>query len=333
MAPAPSLFGSAAPVSFVRFARHHAFAGIFCSRYRRCSAFDRPRSRSARECGQWHTGVMSDIPVMKLNDGYEIPQLGFGVFLVEEDEAQRVVMDALETGYRHIDTAKIYGNEEGVGRAIAESGIARKDLYITTKLWNDDQPKARQALEQSLERLGLDYVDLYLIHWPCARQDAYLDAWHEMEKCREDGLIRSIGVWNFLPKHLERLLGESETVPVVNQIELHPTYQQSSVTQYSRSHDIAIEAWGPLGQGKYDLFGEKPIKEAAEAHGKTPAQVVLRWHLQMKNIIFPKSVHVERMRENMEIFDFTLTSDEMSAITALERGNRVSSHPDEVEVD
>lgn len=278
---------------------------------------------------------MSEIPNIKLNDGNLIPQLGFGVFKVDENDAERVVSEALEAGYRHIDTAKIYGNEEGVGRAIEKSGIDRSELFITTKLWNDDQKNPKDALDASLERLGLDYVDLYLIHWPCEKQGAYVDAWEELGKQREAGLAKSIGVCNFLPKHLDNLLspGGEPIVPVVNQIELHPTYQQREVTEYCRSRGIEIEAWGPLGQGKYDLFNEEPIAQAAKAHGKTPAQVVLRWHIQEGNIIFPKTSHKERMVENMDIFDFELTDEEFLKIHDLERGNRVAAHPDEVDVD
>ncbi|OFT53890.1 2,5-diketo-D-gluconic acid reductase [Actinomyces sp. HMSC06A08] len=278
---------------------------------------------------------MSNIPNIKLNDGNLIPQLGLGVFKVDADDAERVVSEALEAGYRHFDTAKIYGNEEGVGRAIASSGIAREELFITTKLWNDEQKNAKEALQASLERLGLDYVDLYLIHWPCEKQGAYTSAWEELGRQREAGLVKSVGVCNFLPKHLDNLLspGGEPLVPAVNQIELHPTYQQREVTEYCRSRGIEIEAWGPLGQGKYDLFNEEPIAQAAKAHGKTPAQVVLRWHIQEGNIVFPKTTHKERMAENLDIFDFELTDEEFLKIHALERGNRVAAHPDEIDVD
>jgi 2,5-diketo-D-gluconate reductase A len=272
------------------------------------------------------------VPTLDLNSGHSIPQLGFGVFKVDPAETERIVTDALEAGYRHIDTAAIYGNEEGVGRAIAASGIPRDELFITTKLWNDDQgtDSAFAAIDRSLDKLGLDFVDLYLIHWPTPKKDRYVESWHALEQIAADGKSRSIGVSNFLVPHLERIIGEGGTVPAVNQIELHPAYQQRDVTEFSREHGIHIEAWGPLGQGKYPLFDEEPVAAAARAHGVTPAQAVLKWHLQIGNIVFPKSNSAERIRENLDLFGFELTTDEVEAISALERGGRVSAHPDEV---
>jgi 2,5-diketo-D-gluconate reductase A len=272
------------------------------------------------------------VPTLDLNSGHSIPQLGFGVFKVDPAETERIVIDALEAGYRHIDTAAIYGNEEGVGRAIAASGIPRDELFITTKLWNDDQgtDSAFAAIDRSLDKLGLDFVDLYLIHWPTPKKDRYVESWHALEQIAADGKSRSIGVSNFLVPHLERVIGEGGTVPAVNQIELHPAYQQRDVTEFSREHGIHIEAWGPLGQGKYPLFDEEPVAAAARAHGVTPAQAVLKWHLQIGNIVFPKSNSAERIRENLDLFGFELTTDEVEAISALERGGRVSAHPDEV---
>ncbi|MRG60967.1 aldo/keto reductase [Agromyces sp. CFH 90414] len=271
------------------------------------------------------------VPRVQLNDGQSIPQLGFGVFKVDPDETQRIVRDALEVGYRHIDTARIYGNEEGVGRAIAESGIPREELYITTKLWNDDQgtQSVLDAFDRSLERLGLEYLDLYLIHWPTPARDRYVETWKAFEQLRETGRVRSIGVSNFLRHHLERLLDETDVVPVVDQIELHPAHQQPETTTFADEHGIRIEAWGPLGQGKYPLFELPEVTEAASAHGKTPAQVVIRWHLQRGHILFPKSNRRERMAENLDVFDFELTEAEVDAITGLEREGRVSAHPDE----
>ncbi|GGH37970.1 aldo/keto reductase [Microbacterium album] len=272
------------------------------------------------------------VPTITLNSGFEIPQLGFGVFLVPPAEAEAAVSAALEAGYRHIDTAAIYRNEEGVGAAIAKSGIPREELFITTKLWNDrqagDEPKA--AIAESLEKLGLDYVDLYLTHWPTPAKDTYANAWQKLVEIRDQGLAKSIGVSNHLVEHLERIVAETGVTPAVNQIELHPAYQQREVTQWAADHGVFIESWGPLGQGKYDLFGEKAVADAATAHGKTPAQVVIRWHLQKGFIVFPKSVRPERMAENLDVFDFELTEAELAAIDALDPldgSRRVGAHP------
>ena len=257
------------------------------------------------------------IPTLELNDGHTIPQLGFGVFLVPADEAEKAVSEALEAGYRHIDTAAIYRNEEGVGAAIAKSGIPRDELFITTKLWNDrhdgDEPDA--AIAESLDKLGLDHVDLYLVHWPTPARDNYLHAWEKVVGIRDRGLATSVGVSNFLVPHLDRIVEATGVTPAVNQIELHPAYQQRDVTAWADAHGVRIEAWGPLGQGKYDLFGIPAVADAAAATGKSPAQVVLRWHLQKGNIVFPKSVRPERMRENLEVFDFSLDDAQMANLT------------------
>lgn len=273
---------------------------------------------------------MTTVPTLQLNDGHDIPQLGFGVFKVDPAETERIVTDALEAGYRHIDTAAIYGNEEGVGRAIAASGIPRAELFITTKLWNSDQgtQSAFDAVDLSLEKLGLESVNLYLIHWPRPDLDRYLETWLALEQIRDAGKATSIGVSNFHPRHLEKLLAGSSTVPAVDQIELHPTFQQRELRAWGAEHGMAIEAWGPLGQGKYDLFGLPAIQDAAAAHGVSPAQVVIRWHLQSGIIVFPKSNSAERMRENFDVFGFELTADEMAAIDALDAGNRVGSNPE-----
>jgi 2,5-diketo-D-gluconate reductase A len=270
-------------------------------------------------------------PVLPLNSGATIPQVGFGVFKVDPADTERIVTDALELGYRHIDTAAIYGNEEGVGRAIAASGIPRQDLFITTKLWNSDQgtTSAYDAIDLSLEKLGLDTVDLYLIHWPAPRLGLYRESWKALQQIQADGRATSIGVSNFLVEHLETILADGGTVPAVNQIELHPALQQREVVEFSRSHGIQIEAWGPLGQGKYPLFDEPSVAAAAAAHGKTPAQVVLRWHLQNGNIVFPKSNNRARIAENLDLFDFELTDAEIAAISSLERDGRVGSHPND----
>lgn len=275
------------------------------------------------------------IPSVQLLDDNRIPQVGYGVFKVPADDTRRAVLEAFELGYRHIDTAAIYGNEEGVGAAIAESGIPRDDLFITTKLWNDrhDGDEPRAALGESLDKLGLDAVDLYLVHWPTPARDNYVHAWERLIDLRDAGLTRSIGVSNFLVPHLERIVAETGVAPVVDQIELHPAYQQREVVEWASARGIRIEAWGPLGQGKYDLFSNPAVADAAAAHGKTPAQIVLRWHLDKGNIVFPKSVRRERLAENIDIVDFALTDDEIAAIDAIDPGDgsgRVSAHPDEV---
>lgn len=272
------------------------------------------------------------IPTITLSDGHTIPQLGFGVFKVDPGETERIVTDALEVGYRHIDTAAIYGNEVGVGRAIAASGIPRDELFVTTKLYNDDQgtDAAHAAIAKSLDLLGLDRVDLYLIHWPAPARDLYVESWKALETIRDAGQATSIGVSNFLVPHLERLLSQTDTVPVVNQIELHPYHQQPAVTAFGAAHGIATEAWGPLGQGKYPLLELPGIVSIATAHEKSAAQVVLRWHIQQGHIVFPKSNSRARIAENFDLFDFELTPDEQSSITALERAGRVGGDPHEV---
>lgn len=275
------------------------------------------------------------IPTIALNDGHSIPQLGYGVFLVPQDEAERAVSDALEVGYRHIDTAAIYRNEEGVGAAIAKSGIPRDELFITTKLWNDrhDGEDPHAAIAESLEKLGLEQVDLYLVHWPTPAKDNFVNAWQKLIEIREAGHTRSIGVSNFLVPHLERIIAETGVTPAVNQIELHPAYQQREIAEFAQANDIRIESWGPLGQGKYDLFSMPAVADAADATGKTPAQVVLRWHLQNGTIVFPKSVRIERLRENLDVFDFELDETQMAAITAIDPGDgsgRVGTHPNDL---
>jgi 2,5-diketo-D-gluconate reductase A len=271
------------------------------------------------------------VPKIILNDGNPIPQLGFGVFKVDPEETDRIVGDALEVGYRHIDTASAYGNELGVGKAIENSGIDRAELFITTKLWNSDQgtQTALDAIDLSLEKLGLEYVDLYLIHWPRPDLDLYAETWRAMEQIKADGKARSIGVSNFHENHLERIIAESDTVPAVDQLELHPAFAQRGLREFGARHGMAIEAWGPLGQGKYDLFGMGPIPAIAAAHGVSAAQVVIRWHLQNGIIVIPKSNSRSRMAENFDVFGFELTPDEVAAIDALDQGKRVGTHPDE----
>lgn len=277
---------------------------------------------------------MTNIPDITLHDGTTIPQLGVGVFKVGPEETERVVSDALEIGYRHIDTARIYGNEAGVGKAIKHSGLSRDELFVTTKLWNDDQGVAttRPALEQSLERLGLDHVDLYLIHWPAPERGLAIPTWEEMIELREAGLATSIGVCNFLPEYLEPLLAATDEAPVVDQIEQHPYLQQPELRRLLERNEIRTEAWAPIGQANEALLAEQAVVEAATAHEKTPAQVILRWHIQRGTIIFPKSVRKERLQENFELFDFELSNDEMAAISALDKGEegRLFPHPREL---
>ncbi|MGO4956981.1 aldo/keto reductase [Luteococcus sp. Sow4_B9] len=267
------------------------------------------------------------VPQTTFHDGKSIPQLGFGVWQVENEQATPAVAKALEVGYRHIDTAAIYGNEEGVGKAIAESGIARDELFITTKLWNDAHKAAdaRQAIETSLEKLGLDHVDLYLIHWPATVKygDAYIEAWNAMQEFKAEGLATSIGVSNFHEMHLARLEGET---PVIDQVELHPTFQQQELRRVLDDRDIVTEAWSPLGQNK-DL-GHEVISRIAAEHGVTPAQVIIRWHLQLGNVVIPKSVTPERIASNFDVFGFELTGDQMAAIAGVDEGNRLGGNPE-----
>ncbi|HLU56365.1 MAG TPA: aldo/keto reductase [Pseudonocardia sp.] len=272
---------------------------------------------------------MSQVPNIRLNNGVQIPQFGFGVFQIEPARTAEAVRTALEAGYRHIDTAQGYGNEEGVGQAVRESGLPRDEVFITTKLINSRHgyDEAIAALDESLQKLGLDYVDLYLIHWPRPHADRYVETWRAFEKILSDGKARSIGVSNFQVPHLQRLAAETGTVPAVNQIELHPWLIQRELREYHREHGIATEAWSPIGKGG-DLLREERIVALAEKYGKTPAQVVLRWHIQHGNIVFPKSVTPSRIRENIDIFDFELSADDVAAIDGLDRGTRLGPDPD-----
>ena len=267
------------------------------------------------------------IPGFTLHDGVEIPQLGFGVFQVPPEDTQGVVEQALDAGYRHIDTAGAYRNEKGVGAAIAASGLAREDLFVTTKLWNSEQgfETTLAAFEASLGRLGFDYVDLYLIHWPVPSEDRFVDTWRAFERIHGEGRARTIGVSNFRVEDLERLEAETETRPTVNQIELHPRLQQAELRAWHADHGIATEAWSPLAQG--ELLDDETIVAIAERHGKTPAQAILRWHLQLGNVVIPKSVTPERIRENLELVDFELSDAEMAEFERLDRGERIGPDP------
>ena len=267
------------------------------------------------------------IPSLTLHDGVEIPQLGFGVFQVPPEDTREVVEQALDAGYRHIDTAAAYRNEKGVGAAIAASGLAREDLFVTTKLWNSEQgfETTLAAFDASLGRLSFDYVDLYLIHWPVPSEGRFVDTWRAFERIHGEGRARTIGVSNFRVEDLERLEAETETRPTVNQIELHPRLQQAELRAWHADHGIATEAWSPLAQG--ELLDDETIVAIAERHGKTPAQAILRWHLQLGNVVIPKSVTPERIRENLELFDFELSDAEMAEFERLDRGERIGPDP------
>ena len=267
----------------------------------------------------------ANIPTVTLNNGVKIPQLGFGVFQVPAEDTQRIVEDALEAGYRHIDTAAAYRNEAGVGAAIAASGIPREEIFVTTKLRNGEQGAADAAFQHSREALGIDFVDLYLIHWPVPSQGLFTEAWKAMEKLYARSEVRAIGVSNFLSEHLDTLLENSDIVPAVNQFEIHPTFQQQDLAAKNRSLGIAVEAYSPLGQGA-DLDAS-PVKSLAVRYGATPAQIVLAWHLAQGTIVIPKSAHSQRMRENLGAAALQLTPAEIAQISVLESGARAGSDP------
>ncbi|ASC68488.1 aldo/keto reductase [Achromobacter denitrificans] len=271
---------------------------------------------------------MAKVPAMKLNDGGKIPQLGLGVWQVPDEQAAASVKEALAAGYRSVDTAAIYGNEAGVGAGLRASGVARKDLYITTKLWNDRHgyDDAHKAMDESLGKLGLAYVDLYLIHWPVAGSEQFLEAWRAMIEMKEDGRARSIGVSNFTQANLERLIDASGVTPAVNQIELHPGFTQRGLRAFHARHGIATESWSPLAQG--GVAKDKTIAEIAQKYGKSPAQVTLRWHLQSDLIVIPKSVTPARIRENIDVFDFELSPADMAAIDGIPQGKRLGPDPE-----
>ena len=276
--------------------------------------------------------MINSIPQLSLTDSHTIPQLGFGVFQVPPQDTAAAVDKALETGYRSIDTARAYRNEAAVGEATARSGLDREELFITTKLWNADHGRdaAKTAFEQSLARLGYDYVDLYLIHWPVPSQDRYVETWQALCELHADGRARSIGVSNFQVPHLQRIIEASGVVPAVNQIELHPQLQQARLRDYHAEHGILTEAWSPLGQGA--ALTEDTVRAIASELDRTPAQVVLRWHLQLGNVVIPKSVTPARIEENFDLFDFELSEEQMEAIGQLETGERTGPDPDTFDV-
>lgn len=268
-----------------------------------------------------------------LNNNLNMPQLGYGVWKVENEKAEESVSKAIETGYRLIDTAKIYGNEAGVGKALAKTNVAREDLFITTKVWNADQgyEKTLKAFNTSLEKLGLDYIDLYLIHWPTPEYGTYIETYKALEKLYKDGYTKSIGVCNFDIEHLERLMSECDIVPAVNQVECHPYLQQKELKQFCDEHGIIVEAYSPLMNGT-KVMDDPVIKDIAEIHSKTPAQVILRWHLQSDVIVIPKTVTPSRMEENLNVFDFELTDVEMVNISGLDRNERNNDIPSEMHI-
>lgn len=265
------------------------------------------------------------VPQIKLNNGVQIPQLGMGVFKMQnEAEFYQAFQWALEIGYRHFDTAAFYGNEQWLGAAIKKAGIDRKELFITSKLWPTQFQEPEKAYQQSLDRLGMDYLDLYLIHWPAP---GFESAWSGMEKLYHDHQVRAIGVSNFLEKHLSAIAGPDKVTPAVDQLEIHPYFQRSDLVQHLQQQGIAVEAWGPLGQARNGVFDEPVLKTIAQAHHKTVQQVILRWHLQRQTIIFPKSIHQERLQQNFEVFDFELTASEMQQISQLDKQQPNGSNP------
>ncbi|MDR0361787.1 MAG: aldo/keto reductase [Planctomycetota bacterium] len=270
---------------------------------------------------------MTTAPTFILNDGKAMPQLGFGVWQISDAAAAAVIKTAVSIGYRSIDTAAYYKNEIGVGRGVRECGVDRKDLFVTTKLWNTRHgyDEAFKAFDESMERLGLDYIDLYLIHWPVAGSEKYVDAWKAFVKLRESGRVKSIGVSNFMEEHLERIIGETGVKPVLDQIEIHPFFQQKGLTTILRDQGIFPEAWSPLGKGK---SVELPaIIEMARKYGKSPAQIIIRWHLQSGRIVIPKSANPGRLRENFEALDFVLDDADVAAMDALDRNERMDMDP------
>lgn len=271
-------------------------------------------------------------PRLKLNSGIDAPQFGFGVWQIDDDTAADSVAKALEIGYRSVDTAAIYKNEKGVGEGIRRAGLPRNELFLTTKLWNADQgfDSTLKAFDESLAKLKQDYVDLYLIHWPVPKGDRYVDTFKAFIRLRDEGRIKSIGVSNFQPSHLDRLAAETGVVPAVNQIELHPDFAQRDVVEYHKAKGIITESWSPLGQGG-DLLKDPVLVSIAKATGKTPAQVVLRWHLQEGHMVIPKSQTPSRIAENFDVFGFELSAEQLKQIDGLDAGNRIGPHPDELE--
>jgi 2,5-diketo-D-gluconate reductase A len=272
--------------------------------------------------------LMTAVPNIKMNDGFEIPQLGYGVFQIDPAVTKEATLAALDVGYRHVDTAQMYGNEQGVGEAIRESGLGRAEIFVTSKLNNTfhEPADARRAFGRTMEVLGLEHLDLFLIHWPLPEVGDFVNTWRAMEEMHATGRVRSIGVSNFQVHHLERLLGETETVPAVNQIEIHPYLIQEELRRFHREHGIVTEAWSPLAKGH--VVNDPVISEIGARVGRSPAQVTLRWHIQRGDVVFPKSVTRSRIEENFNLFDFELTQSDIDAISALDRHERTGPDPD-----
>ena len=268
-------------------------------------------------------------PTVTLNNGQQIPQLGLGVYKLETDIAEGLIHQAIEAGYRRIDTASFYGNESEVGAGVRTSGLAREELFVTTKIWNEDQGYDRTlaAIDESLSRLDIDYIDMLLIHWPKPEQDLYLETWLAFEKALAAGKLRGIGVSNFQPHHLERLLAAGGTIPALNQVELHPGLQQVQVRAFNTKHGIATEAWSPLARGRFDE--NEQVLSIAQKHGKSPAQVIIRWHIELGNLVIPKTATASRLTENISVFDFKLDSEDLNKIASLDSGLRTGPNPDE----
>lgn len=268
-----------------------------------------------------------------LNNDLKMPQLGFGVWQIPDEEAEKAVSTAIDAGYRSIDTAKVYGNEAGVGKAIAATSVPREELFITTKVWNPDQgyENTLKAFDTSLEKLGFDYVDLYLIHWPTPEYDTYVETYKALEKLYHDGKVKAIGVCNFNIDHLERILDACDVRPVLNQVECHPYLQQKELKEFCRKQDIYVEAYSPLMNGR-EVLTDEVLTKMASQYNKTAAQVVLRWHLQSESIVIPKSVTPSRIKENLDVFDFELTQADMDEISALDKGERINHEPAEMNV-
>jgi 2,5-diketo-D-gluconate reductase A len=265
-----------------------------------------------------------NIPTVTIADGVDVPQIGFGLWKVLED-TQKVVEDALEVGYRHLDTAAVYGNEREVGAAIAASGIDRSELFVTTKVWNSDQGRTVEAFEESLDKLGLDHVDLYLVHWPVPTQGLFLQAWSDLEKLHADGRARAIGVSNFLVEHLEELARNSTVKPAVNQIEVHPQNSETALRRYCAEQGIAVQAYSPFARG--ELVADPALAEIAAVHGVSIPQVILRWHVQLGNVPLPKTVTRSRMEQNLDVFGFALTDEQMAYVDGLDQGRRIGADP------